>query len=139
MSKMKEHLMKLSEMVDTTDLVLREENNMVLRPWGYFVVLEDKDTHKVKRIVVHAGQRLSYQSHEKRMENWIFTEGEGIVTIDDVEHHVMAKSTIKIPTRAKHRVTNKSESDLVFIEVQTGEYFGEDDITRYSDDYGRAK
>jgi mannose-6-phosphate isomerase-like protein (cupin superfamily) len=139
MSKMKEHLMKLGEQIDTTDLILLERDKMEKRPWGYFVILEDKDTHKVKRIVVHGGQRLSYQSHEKRNETWIFTEGEGIVTIDNNDHHVMAQSTIKVPVRVKHRVKNTGESDLVFIEVQTGEYFGEDDIIRYSDDYGRTK
>jgi mannose-6-phosphate isomerase-like protein (cupin superfamily) len=136
---MKEYLMKLGEQVNTTDLILTERDMMEKRPWGYFVILEDKDTHKVKRIVVHGGQRLSYQSHEKRMETWVFTEGEGIVTIDDVEHSVMPNSIIKIPFRAKHRVANKGESDLVFVEVQTGEYFGEDDIVRYSDDYGRTR
>lgn len=108
------------------------------RPWGYYTVLEGKDTHKVKRIVVHGGHKLSYQSHEKRMETWVFTEGEGIVIIDGLEHRVMPQSIIKIPLRAKHRVINTGESDLVFIEVQTGEYFGEDDIVRYEDSYGRA-
>jgi mannose-6-phosphate isomerase-like protein (cupin superfamily) len=108
------------------------------RPWGYYTVLEDRPTHKVKRIVVYAGQRLSYQSHEKRAETWVFTKGEGIVTIDDIDHLVMAKSIIKIPMRAKHRVKNTGPGHLEFVEVQTGEYFGEDDIIRYSDDYGRA-
>jgi len=107
------------------------------RPWGYYTVLEDKSTHKVKRIVVYSGQRLSYQSHEKRAETWVFTRGDGIVTIDDIDHHVMAGSIIKIPLRAKHRVKNISAGLLEFVEVQTGDYFGEDDIIRYSDDYGR--
>jgi mannose-6-phosphate isomerase-like protein (cupin superfamily) len=108
------------------------------RPWGYYTILEDKNTHKIKRIVVYAGQRLSYQSHEKRMEDWIFTRGEGVVTIDDVEHLVQAGSRIRIPLRAKHRVKNTCAGLLEFVEVQTGEYFGEDDIIRYSDDYGRS-
>lgn len=108
------------------------------RPWGYFAVLEDKPTHKVKRIVVYENQRLSYQSHQHRSETWIFTKGEGIVTIDNLEHRVMAKSIIKIPMRAKHRVKNLGPGHLEFIEVQTGEYFGEDDIVRHEDDYGRV-
>jgi mannose-6-phosphate isomerase-like protein (cupin superfamily) len=109
------------------------------RPWGYFSVLEDEATHKVKRIVVSAGQRLSYQSHEKREEAWVFISGEGIVIIDDVEHSVKAGSIIKIPLRAKHRIKNTGGARLEFIEIQTGTYFGEDDIVRYSDDYGRVQ
>jgi mannose-6-phosphate isomerase-like protein (cupin superfamily) len=108
------------------------------RPWGYYTILEDKSTHKVKRIVVYAGQRLSYQSHEKRMEDWVFTRGEGIVTIDDIDHLVQAGSRIRIPKLAKHRIKNTCAGLLEFIEIQTGEYFGEDDIIRYNDDYGRV-
>lgn len=109
------------------------------RPWGYFSVLEDEATHKVKRIVVNAGQRLSYQSHEKREETWVFINGEGNVIIDDIDHPVKAGSIIKIPLRAKHRIKNIGETCLEFIEIQTGTYFGEDDIIRYSDDYGRVQ
>ena len=110
---------------------------IVERPWGYFDVLEDRTTHKVKRIVVYSDQRLSYQSHTKRYETWVFTRGDGIVTLDEIDHHVMAGSIIKIPIGVKHRVKNTGEGHLEFIEVQTGTYFGEDDIVRYSDDYGR--
>ena len=133
MSKTKDWFMKTqyNEQIGADKMITQ-------RPWGYFVVLEDKDTHKVKRIVVHGGQRLSYQSHDKRAETWVFTEGEGIVTIDEVEQKVVPKSVMNIPLKAKHRIKNTGESDLVFIEVQTGEYFGEDDIVRYNDDYGRA-
>lgn len=109
------------------------------RPWGYFAVLEDKDTHKVKRIVVYADQRLSYQSHQKRSETWVFTKGEGVITLDDYDLEVRAGSIIKIPVGVKHRIKNSGGTHLEFIEVQTGTYFGEDDIVRYSDDYGRAK
>jgi mannose-6-phosphate isomerase-like protein (cupin superfamily) len=108
------------------------------RPWGYFAVLEDKDTHKVKRIVVYPGQRLSYQSHDKRSETWVFTKGEGILTLNDQDMHVRAGSIIKIPVTVKHRIKNDTGEYLEFIEVQTGSYFGEDDIVRYSDDYGRV-
>lgn len=108
------------------------------RPWGYFDVLEDKITHKTKRIVVYSGQRLSYQSHTKREETWVFIRGEGIVTIDGIDYTVKAGSVIKIPSQAKHRIKNTAEGHLEFIEVQTGTYFGEDDIVRYDDDYGRS-
>jgi mannose-6-phosphate isomerase-like protein (cupin superfamily) len=107
------------------------------RPWGYFDILEDKTTHKVKRIVVYSKQRLSYQSHSKRHETWVFTRGDGLVTLDGAELRVMAGSIIKIPIGVKHRIKNVSEGHLEFIEIQTGEYFGEDDIFRYEDDYGR--
>lgn len=110
---------------------------IVERPWGYFDVLEDRNSHKVKRIVVYSNQRLSYQSHTKRHETWVFTRGEGIVTLDGHDLPVMKGSVIKIPVGVKHRIKNTSEGHLEFIEVQTGEYFGEDDIVRYEDDYGR--
>ena len=111
---------------------------IIERPWGYFVNMEEKESHKVKRIVVYGNQRLSYQMHNQRSETWIFLDGQGIVTIDDVDHQVGAGSIIKIPAKAKHRVKNTGVNNLQFIEVQAGTYFGEDDIVRYSDDYGRA-
>lgn len=110
---------------------------IVERPWGYFEVLEDRTTHKTKRIVVYSGQRLSYQSHTKREETWVFVKGEGVVIIDGFDHIVKTGSVIKIPFNAKHRVKNTGEGHLEFIEVQNGSYFGEDDIVRYEDDYGR--
>lgn len=108
------------------------------RPWGEFVILDDGPAAKVKRITVEPGQRLSYQSHDKRSEHWIVVEGTAIVTLNDVDHSVPAGRTIEIPVHTKHRVRNDSTSPVVFIEVQTGSYFGEDDIVRYEDDYGRA-
>lgn len=108
------------------------------RPWGYFAVLEDTSTHKVKRIVVYSGQRLSYQSHKHRSETWVFTKGQGVVTLDGQDLDIGSGSIIKIPSQTKHRIKNTGEGHLEFIEVQTGTYFGEDDIIRYSDDYGRV-
>lgn len=108
------------------------------RPWGYYKILEDADTHKVKRICVKPNQRLSLQSHSKREELWIVLKGRGYVTLDDKDILVIPGSIVRIPMGAKHRVRNDGVEDLEFIEVQTGTYFGEDDIVRYSDDYGRA-
>jgi mannose-1-phosphate guanylyltransferase/mannose-6-phosphate isomerase len=108
------------------------------RNWGEFEVLRDGNHYKSKIIKVDPGQRLSYQSHDKRSEHWIVTKGEAEVTLDD---QVLALSTgehIYIPQGAKHRVANKNSGPLEFIEIQVGEYFGEDDIKRYSDDYGRS-
>jgi mannose-1-phosphate guanylyltransferase/mannose-1-phosphate guanylyltransferase/mannose-6-phosphate isomerase len=108
------------------------------RPWGKFEVLMDTDSFKSKRIRVWAGQKLSYQSHKKREEHWIMVQGEAEVTLDDKKHRLGPGQYIHIPLGAKHRIANIGTEVLEFIEVQMGSYFGEDDITRYSDDYGRS-
>lgn len=108
-------------------------------PWGSWAVLEDAEDYKVKRIIVKPGQRLSYQKHFKREENWFVVQGLAEVTLDDEAHHLKAGEWIHIPLESKHRIRNSSENeDLIFIEVQRGTYFGEDDIVRFSDDYGRS-
>jgi len=107
------------------------------RPWGRYFVLQDEANYKLKRIEVEPGQRLSYQYHNKRSETWIIIEGSALVTIDENSKEYNAGESVIIPLKAKHRVENKSNSLLVFIEVQTGSYFGEDDIIRLNDDYGR--
>lgn len=107
------------------------------RPWGRYFVLQDETNYKLKRIEVEPGQRLSYQYHNKRSETWIIIEGSAIVTIDYKSKEYNAGESVVIPLRSRHRVENKSNSLLVFIEVQTGTYFGEDDIIRLSDDYER--
>jgi mannose-6-phosphate isomerase len=108
------------------------------RPWGEFFVLSDEVTHKVKRIVVRPGQRLSYQKHARRSEHWFVVGGTATVTLDGVEHTVRPGEAIDIPVGTAHRVENRDGVDLVFVEVQHGSYFGEDDITRLDDDYGRV-
>jgi mannose-6-phosphate isomerase len=108
------------------------------RPWGSYVVLHEAADHQVKSITVHQGQRLSYQMHERRAEHWYVVSGAGTVTLDDQVIDVTAGSTIDVPVRAAHRVANTGSEPLVFIEVQRGDYFGEDDITRLDDDYGRV-
>lgn len=107
------------------------------RPWGRFEILRDEGHFKSKVIVVNPGGRISYQSHSKREEHWVIVRGSGEVIIDEKVTPVKAGTYIKIPLQAKHRIRNTSEEPLEFIEVQLGSYFGEDDITRYSDDYGR--
>lgn len=108
------------------------------RPWGSYTVLEDAPDHKVKRIEVLPAKRLSYQRHEKRAEHWFVVQGEGVVTIDGVDHPVSQGTAIDIPLGAAHRIANTGNETLVFIEVQHGEYFGEDDIIRLEDDFGRV-
>lgn len=107
------------------------------RPWGQYLVLLNADDHKVKEITVHPGQRLSLQRHQKREEHWFIQKGRALVTLDGRETALNAGEYIDIPRAAVHRIANPGASDLVFIEIQTGEYFGEDDIERLEDDYAR--
>lgn len=108
------------------------------RPWGSFTVLDEADSFKVKRIEVLPGKRLSYQKHFKRAEHWFVVEGRATVTLDGRELTLEAGEAVDIPVETAHRVENRGGERLVFIEVQRGTYFGEDDIVRLSDDYGRA-
>jgi mannose-6-phosphate isomerase-like protein (cupin superfamily) len=111
------------------------------RPWGTFHVLDEHDTFKVKRLTVDPGQRLSYQLHHRRAEHWVIVEGEARVTLDDVIHILRPGQSIDIPQGARHRIENPAEPGgtvLTFVEVQQGDYFGEDDIVRFDDDYGRS-
>jgi len=110
----------------------------VHRPWGFFEVLADEPDHKVKRITVHPGQRLSLQRHRRRTEHWYIITGEALVRVSDGDSLLRVGQTADIPSGALHRVRNTGTTDVVFIEVQTGEYFGEDDIERFEDDYGRV-
>jgi mannose-6-phosphate isomerase len=92
----------------------------------------------VKTIVVYAGQRLSLQRHHRRSEHWYIVRGTGVVTRNEEEMRVAKGQAIDIPRGTWHRVLNQGDEDLVFTEVQTGDYFGEDDIERIEDDYGRV-
>ena len=107
------------------------------RPWGYYTVLADETDHKVKRIIVYPGQRLSLQKHKQRAEHWFVLSGEGIVTLDGKRLNKKGGESVEIPRGSVHRIENQGTADLSFIEVQTGDYFGEDDIERMEDDYGR--
>ena len=108
------------------------------RPWGNYQVLADEQDHKVKRIVVYPGKRLSLQRHRQRAEHWYLIAGQGLVTRDREEISLSAGEAVDIPRGARHRLENPGPLEVVFIEVQTGDYFGEDDIERFEDDYGRA-
>ncbi len=107
------------------------------RPWGRFTILADENDHKVKRITVAPGQRLSLQRHNHRREHWLIVSGRATVTLDDTLLELEPGESIDIALRAVHRVQNKGTEDVVFIEVQLGDYFGEDDTERLEDDYGR--
>lgn len=108
------------------------------RPWGNYTVLADERDHKVKRIAVLPGKRLSYQTHARRAEHWFVVTGRGVVTLDGREIDVAPGSAVDVAVGAAHRMTNTGGDELVFIEVQHGDYFGEDDIERLEDDFGRS-
>ena len=106
------------------------------RPWGKFYVIQETNNYKIKRIEVNSNQRLSYQYHKKRSEIWTILEGEGTITINDNIIKYKKGDVFQIPRLAKHRIQSDN-CNTVFIEVQIGEYFGEDDIVRIEDDYNR--
>jgi mannose-6-phosphate isomerase len=114
-------------------------NHKETRPWGTFENLADKEYCKVKEIIIKPGHAPSYQFHNKRNETWVLISGTGTLTLNDMKSSVGAGDTIQVPIGMKHRIRNTSDEDLIFIEVQWGDYFGEDDIVRLEDDYNRAK
>lgn len=108
------------------------------RPWGYYDNLLESDDHKVKEIVVKPGERLSLQKHRQRAEHWTVVSGEALVNVEEREVVLKPGQSVDIPIGAVHRITNPGSIPLVFIEVQMGNYFGEDDIIRLEDDYDRC-
>lgn len=109
------------------------------RPWGSYTVLDEGENYKVKTIEVLPGKRLSYQRHSHRAEHWFVVRGTAKVTLNDKEFLVTAGQSVDIRKGDAHRVENPDSSDLlVFVETQTGDYFGEDDIERIEDDFGRV-
>ncbi len=109
----------------------------VHRPWGSYTVLEDADDCKVKRLVVKPGQVLSLQRHHRRAEHWTVVRGTAKVRLGDEEFLLEANQSTFVPVDTLHRLENPGEEDIHLIEVQTGDYFGEDDIERLEDIYGR--
>jgi len=109
------------------------------RPWGWYESIALGPRFQVKRIVVNPGGTLSLQSHNHRSEHWIVVEGSAKVTIEDDVKIVTENQSVYIPLGAKHRMENPGKLPLTLIEVQTGSYFGEDDIIRYEDVYARGQ
>jgi mannose-6-phosphate isomerase len=107
------------------------------RPWGNYTVLHTGENCQVKRLVVNSGKRISLQSHEFRAEHWFIVSGHGIAELDGKEVEVGLGDSVDVPIGSKHRISCSSAEPLVFIEVQTGSSFSEDDITRFGDDFGR--
>ena len=109
----------------------------VHRPWGTYATLKQQDGYQVKRITVAPGQKLSLQYHHKRAEHWVVTQGQALVQIGDEEFVTGPGEYRYIPLGEKHRLTNIGDTELVIVEVQVGDYLGEDDIVRLDDVYGR--
>ncbi len=110
------------------------------RPWGTYEVLTGGPGYQVKRLIVKPGKRLSLQYHHQRSEDWIVATGEVDVTIGDEINRGSAGDAFHVPIEAKHRIANPAaEGDLTIIEVQLGDYLGEDDIVRLEDDFGRQE
>ena len=108
------------------------------RPWGAFYVLDEGPGYKVKRIVVTPQGRLSLQSHKHRAEHWTVVAGTATVTVDDTVRELKRGEAVDVPKGARHRLENFGAADVELIEVQFGDYLGEDDIVRYDDVYQRA-
>ena len=116
---------------------MKKQKKVEERPWGSYETIREKDKYKLKEIVVNPEQKISYQSHHQRTEVWVIVSGEGTVTLEGQKLDCFPGRSFFIPKESKHRVECTGNKPLVFVEVQTGTYFGEDDIVRYEDDYGR--
>tara|TARA_Y100000591_G_C21642908_1_gene598807 strand:- start:263 stop:628 length:366 start_codon:yes stop_codon:yes gene_type:complete len=110
-----------------------------IRPWGQYYIISNSSHYKLKIIEVNPNSRLSYQYHKKRSECWTIIKGIGLITINGLEKKIIYGDSVTIKQGDKHRIKNIGDSKLTFVEVQTGTYFGEDDIVRLDDDYNRIK
>ena len=136
--KQSQEVKKIADRLKEEGVVEGREHRTIYRPWGSYTSLELGDNYQVKRINVNPGARLSLQSHRHRAENWIVINGEAYVTVDDREFTVGTGERAYVPRGARHRMENRTDEPMVLIEVQNGDYLGEDDIERYEDDYGRT-
>ena len=125
------------EYVKVYHRILEDRENY--RPWGHYENLLEWDDHKVKELIVNPRERLSLQKHQRRAEHWIVVDGEALVTVGENEILLKLGQSVDIPRGAVHRIMNPGDIPLVIVEIQMGDYFGEDDIIRLEDDYDRCK
>jgi mannose-6-phosphate isomerase-like protein (cupin superfamily) len=111
---------------------------LVERPWGWFETVSEAPGHKIKRIGVRPGEQISLQKHHQRAEHWVVVKGTARVTLDDQSFDLTLGQHCDIAIGQVHRLTNLTAELVEIVEVQFGDYLGEDDIVRMSDDYGRA-
>ena len=116
---------------------LTEIHQTVYRPWGSYTILEERVNFKIKRIVVNPGAKLSMQMHKHRSEHWVVVSGVATISNNEIEYTLNENQSTYIPKTHRHRLENNSKEPLSIIEVQCGEYVGEDDIVRFDDHYGR--
>lgn len=109
-----------------------------LRPWGWFETLSDVPGHKVKRIRVLPGQQISLQRHRRRAEHWVVVLGQARISIGTEALDLGVGQHVDIALGESHRLANLTQDPIEIVEVQFGDYLGEDDIERLSDDYGRT-
>ena len=107
-------------------------------PWGYYQILTDMPDHRIRRIVVYPGQSLSYQRHFHRSEHWYVIQGYAAVIKNGIGYALSQGKAIDLPVECWHRISNQGKENLVFIEIQTGDNFSDNDIERAEDDYGRV-
>jgi len=124
--------------IDNSKIDSLKEINLEVRPWGSFETIYERTGYKVKKISVKPKQQLSLQLHNMRSEHWVIVEGRAKVTIGNKTINLKKNQDCFIPRKTKHSVRNPSSEDLIFIEVQIGEYLGEDDIKRFKDIYNRT-
>jgi len=115
-----------------------DNEKLEYRPWGYYIVLAEESAFKVKKTVVLPGRRLSLQRHRLRSEHWYLVQGSALATIEKNRLELVPGQSLDIPRGSLHRIENTGDDDVIIIEIQTGDYFGEDDIQRLEDDFGRA-
>jgi mannose-6-phosphate isomerase len=108
------------------------------RPWGWYETVSEVSGNKIKRIQVAPGQKLSLQKHAQRAEHWVVVRGTAIVTLDDKTLELTVGQHCDIAVGQVHRLANNTEQIVEIVEVQFGNYLGEDDIVRLQDDYGRS-
>ena len=113
------------------------EHPIANRPWGYYENIISEKNYKVKKLFIYPGKKISLQEHKKRSEHWIVISGKARVTRDGKVFYLLKNQSTYIPKLTKHRLENNTRKPLIIIEVQTGSYFGEDDIKRFDDEYGR--
>jgi mannose-1-phosphate guanylyltransferase/mannose-6-phosphate isomerase len=133
---------KVKDLVERLTLEGRKEaleHVTTYRPWGSYTVLEEGERYKIKRVVVNPGARLSLQKHFHRSEHWVVVKGAAMVTIGDRETFIHENESAYVPKSTPHRLENPGKVPLEIIEVQNGEYVGEDDIVRVDDVYGRVE
>ena len=136
----KERSQDVKHIVDALEKNQREESKLhrqVFRPWGSYDSIDAGDGFQVKRLIVNPGAILSLQKHHRRAEHWVVVRGVARITLDDEVFDLGVNESTYIPIEAKHRIANPGDEPLHIIEVQCGDYLGEDDIVRFEDNYGR--